>query len=87
MADDVEKVCFEASHRFMVVKRKKGSISVWKLTGEEASHYWDLNFNSVSNIVLKNIENDPDNFFGILLSSEYSSEEDAENNITYTYTV
>ena len=40
----------------------------------------------VTDIVLKNATDDPDNFFGILLNASYSSTADALAKISYTYT-
>jgi hypothetical protein len=73
MAEDVDKVCFEASYRYLVSKRKSGSISVWKLTGEEANHFWDLNFNSVSDIVTNS---QVENQFFVMMSSTDKVDQD-----------
>lgn len=52
------KVIFEASFRYLAALKSNGSVSVWRLKGEEPSHQWDLNFTSVQDIVVNSaIEN------------------------------
>ena len=51
MNADVTKIAFEASYRYFVALTDNGSISVWKLKGDEAKHFWDLNFNTVTDVV------------------------------------
>jgi len=46
----VSRVVFEKSHRFMAALTAEGSVEVWSMRGQHASHQWDLNFKSVSDI-------------------------------------
>lgn len=41
----------------------------------------------VSDVVLKNTTDDEDNFFGVILNSDYSDSTDAWGNLQYTYSV
>ena len=38
-------------------------------------------------VVLKNTEEDPDNFFGVILNAEYGTDDAAMADLSYTYTV
>jgi hypothetical protein len=48
-----------------------GSVEVWKMQGEEAHHWWDLGFKSVSDI-----ENNPtkENQFVITMNADDTTE-------------
>jgi hypothetical protein len=47
-ANDASKIVFEHSNRFMAALTDKGGVEVWKLKGQDARHWWDLNFTSVT---------------------------------------
>ena len=68
MHASVKKVVFEASFRYMAALKTNGSVSVWRMKGNEPAHQWDLNFTSVCDIVVNSaIENQ---FFVMMHSSD-----------------
>lgn len=78
MHEEVTKIAFEASYRYIVALTQKGSVSVWKMKGQEPSHQWDLNFKSVSDIVVNtSIENQ----FFILMNSEDDKVDGPKNSV------
>jgi hypothetical protein len=49
----------------MAALTDKGGVEVWKLKGQDARHWWDLDFTSVSQIEVNSCK---ENQFFILLS-------------------
>jgi len=58
MHEEVTKITFEASYRYIAALASKGSVTVWKMKGLEPTYQWDLKFESVTDIVVNSaIEN------------------------------
>ena len=58
MHEEVTKIAFEASYRYIVALASKGSVAVWKMKGLEPTYQWDLKFESVTDILANSaIEN------------------------------
>jgi hypothetical protein len=73
---ETTKIVFEASYRYLAALKPTGSVSVWKMKGEEPSHQWDLNFHSVTKIVSNPLV---ENQFFVMMSSDDKA--DTQNSV------
>lgn len=78
MHEEVTKIAFEASYRYIAALTSKGSVTVWKMKGLEPTYQWDLKFESVTDIVVNSAT---ENQFFVLMNANDAQGKSQQNSV------